>query len=250
MEPTTSPSMTAPRHPWAIWDLVLSAPRWLLHRGYPPELDAPRLSVRLVRISIVTFLLGMLAAWAYVGLKLLAGYSGLRHYLPEFIYILIYCCYPGLCFGLIVLVPLSRWQGRNWWWTAAAVPVSAIVHHLLFSFQIPWVAKQPSWVYRVTAGTIGGFGVAFWMVPPVNRRALAFIPLTAMAGVVGYFATYNLLIQPIGDFFHSRGGSLEYWYYNSLLIASLQDANLFWPFNSLVAMVLGWELATNPRYRR
>lgn len=236
-------------HPWALWQPFLTLPSWFLHRGYPSALDDPRLSVRLLRITIITFPLGLLAGWAYAGLDLLEGYSGLRNYLPLYIYVLFRCCYPGLCFGLIVLVPLSRWRGRNWWWTAAAVPVSAVVHHLLFSFLIPWVATQPSWVRRVTAGTIGGFGVAFWMIPPANRRALAFILLTAIAGVAGYFATYNLLIQPIGRFFHSQGGALEFWYDTSLLMASLTDAILYWPFNSLVAMVIGWELATNPRYR-
>lgn len=243
MESATSPSANMNRHPWAIWELVFSAPRWLLHRGYPPELDDPRLSVRLWRITIVTFLLGFLAGWAYAGLRLFVGYSGLRAYVPGIISV----CYSGLCFGLIVLVPLSRWQGRNWWWTSAAVPVSAVVHHLLFAFQMPWVTKQPMWVYQVTAGTIGGFGVACWMIPPVNRRAFAFIPMTVMAGVAGYFVCYDLLNNPLREFFQSQNGALQLWFDASLLNQLLTQANLYWPFNSLVAMVLGWESATRPR---
>ncbi len=234
-------SIDAPVHPWALWQLLLTLPSWLLHRGYPPALDDPRLSVRLLRMAIVTFFLGFLAGWAYVGLRLLVGYSGLRGYVPEFIYILITCCYSGLCFGLIVLVPLSRWQGRNWWWTTAAVPVSAVVHHLLFSFLIPWVATQPSWVYDLLAGTIGGFGIALWMIPPVNLRALGFMLLTVAVGIAGRFASHNLLNNLMGN--QNSSVILEH------LVGYLQSANMQWPFNGLVAMVIGWELATRPRNR-
>lgn len=242
MESATSPSANMNRHPWAIWELVFSAPRWLLHRGYPPELDDPRLSVRLWRITIVTFLLGFLAGWAYAGLRLFVGYSGLRAYVPGIISV----CYSGLCFGLIVLVPLSRWQGRNWWWTAAAVPISGVVHHLLFSPPIPWLLKQPREVIRVIAATIGACWAASWMNPPINRRALAFILLTMTVGVAGYFGS-DLLYHWVGRFESSnQRGALHFWI-ETRLLPPLQDANSFWPFNSLVAMVLGWESATRPR---
>lgn len=234
MEPATSPSVNPHRHPGALWELVLSAPRWLLHRGYPPELDDPRLLVRLLRITLVMIVLGILSSWVTVVAKYFTDYDiSLNRYFIRFVRE----CYPGLWFGLIVLVPISRWQGRNVWLTAAAVPVSTIVHQFLSLRFVSLDHGNPSWLYSVLAGSIGGLGLALWMIPPLSPRACLFLFITVIVGIAGYFLTDRVL----DDLTYIKQQMT--FPFDRYAFFFLVQSSLYLPFNCLVAMVLGWKLS-------
>lgn len=99
-------------HPWALWAAFRGWTSWLFRRGTPPTLLHPRWFVRVLRMVTLMGLLGLISTAAIVVQMVLeavlrpVGISGVQGF--GFMYL------PGISFGLIVLVPLSRWQGRNW----------------------------------------------------------------------------------------------------------------------------------------
>lgn len=108
--------------------------RWWLARGCPPPFQDERKWVRVLRVSLLLGLLGTLSAWVS------AVWLQIEHLVFEppnsFIWLGSLFVSPGLWFGLIVLLPVSRWRGRNWVHSLLAIPVSGLC---LFGAIYLWV---------------------------------------------------------------------------------------------------------------
>ena len=62
---------------------------------------------------------------------------------------LTFLCGPGLFFGVVTLIPLSRWLGRGWIMSLAAVPVSMFAMYcgvMALLFVSPIMSNGPDWI--------------------------------------------------------------------------------------------------------
>ena len=157
--------------------------RWWLRRGRPEWLDDPRWEVRAFRATVFVGLLGSvsggLSAVSLVTLSHLWKLVGGRPDIFEIQLIL----GPGFWFGLVTLVPLSRWLGRGWIMTGLAVPISMLASLCgvaAFLVVEPFMGgKTPEWIpggreaSGFYAGFIGAFIVSLWMGHP--RKKLAWL---------------------------------------------------------------------------
>lgn len=87
---------------------------WLSRHGPRYWLGDPRWYVRAIRVSLVLAVLGSASASLTTACLLVQPFS---------IFVA-----PGLWFGIVTLIPLSRWLGRGWILTLLAVPVSVVAN--------------------------------------------------------------------------------------------------------------------------
>lgn len=226
-------------HPWALWAVFRGVRAWFFRRGLPPTLDHPRFTVRLLRALTLIVVLGTvstLATMGGLGFEQLLDASGV-HWPAKGLALMIL---PGVWFGLFVLVPLSRWQGRNWWLTIPAVPVSAGIYWCALLSFVPFFpifssSSNRSWfVAGLAAGAVGGLGLSVWMNPPWRWRAASVILPTVLAAIFGAvcFAflfddiPQSMIPEPLHRLLH--------------IVAC------FGPFHISVAMTLGLRLIWEP----
>jgi|GEM_PF-2118991 len=230
---------------------VLAQPwRWWLARGCPPPFQDDRKWVRVLRVSLLLGLLGTLSAW--VSAVWLQMESLLWEPPNSFLWIGSLLYSPGLWFGLIVLLPVSRWRGRNWIASLLAIPVSAgCLIGALFTWAwlgavIKWQFPLQDWSGRVfevlgaaALGGIGGAYVQFWMTdwtrPGRRKRAWP----TIIAGASALILTMLL------------GGTTDPIPYTlpDVLREILAMQRMLGPFQTLVAMALGipfWNPVQSP----
>ncbi|HET6426135.1 MAG TPA: hypothetical protein VFG20_20760 [Planctomycetaceae bacterium] len=223
-------------HPWALWAAFRGMRSWFFQRRLPPTLNHPRFAVRLLRMLTLMGILGMVSVMATtgtIGLEEVLNKSGVNNPLHGMAFMIL----PGVWFGLCVLAPLSRWQGRNWWLTILAVPISAGVYWCAVLSYVPFApifssSSDRSWlVAGLAAGAVGGLGLSIWMNPLWRWRA-AWVTgptlLAAVCGSLGFGLFFNNNEPPTGvpEALHH------------LLFA----AALFAPFHISVAMALGLRL--------
>ena len=156
--------------------------RWWLQRGRPEWLDDSRWEVRAFRATVFLGLMGSasggLSAVSLVSLshlwKLVCGRAD--------IFEILLFLGPGFWFGLVTLVPLSRWLGRGWIMTGLAVPISMLASFCgvtAFLVVDPFMGESPKWIpggrkaSGFYAGFIGAFIVSLWMGHP--RKKLAWL---------------------------------------------------------------------------
>jgi len=83
---------------------------------------------------------------------------------------------PGWAFGIIVLIPLSRWLGRNWFWSMISLLPSGGLYfaslylHFFISPVFGETSNPP--VGAFWAGMLGGAGIGLWMARPGGRSML------------------------------------------------------------------------------
>jgi hypothetical protein len=159
-------------HPFAIWRVFHDAPRWWFARGCPPTLRNLSGWVRALHVSVLLGVTGLAAAG--LGAVVLVG-GGVR---PP---------WDGVSFGVIysaiVLVPLSRWVGRAWWWTLLSVPFLAVwygpvldmVQHSHLQSNMP---VELNWL--VTSAILG-LGPGLWMCSRRNPRSWSMLPAILLA---------------------------------------------------------------------
>jgi hypothetical protein len=223
-------------HPWALWAAFRGIRSWFFRRGLPPTLDHPRFVVRLLRMFTMMAALGMasvLATMGAMGLEQVLDASGVNWSFKGMSLMFL----PGVWFGLCVLVPLSRWQGRSWWLTIPAVPVSAglfwcgVLSFMTFAPIMSSSSDRSLPLAGLVSGCVGGFGLALWMNPPRTSRALAVIAATVLAAIFG--------AECFAFLFHD--GPPSTWLPEPLH-RLLSVAALFGPFHVSVAMALGLRL--------
>lgn len=156
--------------------------RWWLRRGPPPWLDDPRWWVRAFRSSLMLGLMGTVTGWltiggVFLGEALDVMVDGVARWFVEGSLGLM--CGPGLWFGVGVLIPLSRWLGRNWIFSVLSVPASMFACYCgvttLFLID-PIMGPSPDWVRfedsgSFFAGFVGAVLVSMWMGHPRQRSA-------------------------------------------------------------------------------
>lgn len=230
------PDESAPQldHPWALWAAFVGWKSWLFRRDIPPTLQHPRYTVRLMRMATLMGTLGLISTgvismqMALEAALRASGATGVQ----GFGFMLL----PGISFGLCVLVPLSRWQGRNWWLTIPAVPISAAIYFgaiMAFLGQYPIMSNEKNaGLAGLCAGLVGGGGLGLWMNPPLSWRALRVIGLTILVAIGCSWImgiqfdheppTTAMMPEPIRN--------------------ALAAVSMFGPFHVLVAMSLGMRL--------
>lgn len=221
--------------PWAVWAVLRVWKTWLFRRGTPPTLRHPRWSVRLLRMVTLMGMLGLISTGVLVveiGIEQVMQASGVNAIQG---FGLMYL--PGITFGLFVLLPLSRWQGRNWWLTIPAVPVSAAVYvgaEYAFLEQFPMMSSSRGniWVAGLCGGMAGGAGLSVWMNPPFSLRAVTLWGPTLLAAVTG-----SMLF--VLQFDHNPRDLPLMPEAISRMVAM---TSMFAPFHVLVAITLGWRL--------
>lgn len=167
--------------------------RWWLRHGPPPWLDDPRWTVRAFRTTLVLGLMGTASGWLSVlglfTLGLLESFVGkLPAWITEGAFGLL--CGPGFWFGLGVLLPLSRWLGRNWIFSLLSVPASMFACYCgvatLFLVD-PIMGPSPDWAPFEDSGWLfggltGAAIVSLWMGNPLQKSAwLAGFTATVLA---------------------------------------------------------------------
>ncbi len=229
---------TDPRldHPWAVWATFRGMKTWLFRQETPPTLRHPRFAVRLLRMMTLMGAIAAVSVTASVagmGFEMAMDAAGANWPFKGLGLMLL----PGVWFGLFVLVPLSRWQGRNWWLTVPAAAISTGIYWcavLAFLQFMPIMSSGPdkSWpLAGLAAGTVGGLGLAVWMNPPWSRRAALVIVASTIAGIIGG-SSFAFL------FHHEpRAGWLP-----EPVARLLAMFAMFGPFQCGVAMALGWRL--------
>lgn len=210
--------------------------RWWLRRGPPPWLDDSRWFARAFRASLILGLLGTVTGWITIGVILaLQKLEDVVGDLPgdDLLYSeLLILLAPGYCFGLLTLVPLSRWLGRGWIMSLLAVPSSTFACYVgIFVIIAAGSSKNPEWLEESSpflAGVAGAAVVAAWMGNP--RKASAWMAAGAASLMAG--AACQLHFQFI---------SQNDWWRTSEL-SEVVFGWLYVTFQSLAAIGLGVRL--------
>lgn len=226
-------------HPWALWTAFRGLKFWLFRRERPPPLRHPRFAARLLRMIT---LMGALAAVsvtvsvAAMGFEMVLEASGVNWPYRGLGLMLL----PGVWFGLFVLVPLSRWQARNWWLTIAAIPVSTGIYWCavisFFQFMpIMSSSHDKSWpLAGLASGTVGGLGLAMWMNPPWSLRAVCIMAASVVAGIIGGLCfAFMFELNPDAGWLPEPAARI------------LAMFTMFGPFHGGVAIALGLRLVLN-----
>ncbi|MBI1346565.1 hypothetical protein GC163_09785 [bacterium] len=223
--------------------------RWWFKPGCPPPLQDERAWVRELRGALFFGLLGTLSAtlsscWlmihqlVFVPLKIASW--------PNFLEIS-HLVTPGLWFGLVVLLPLSRWRGRNWLVSLLAIPVSGgcqILGFVLWQLLVPPYLTAYPILIQPPGNNLGGyfgwcllgmFGAALlqlWMREwkPAHHR-LKIWPIIAAGGVGGCVSTLLGGMEP-----QTLSPQPEILFYLMFYQRCLQ------PFQMLVAIALARSL--------
>jgi hypothetical protein len=141
---------------------------WLAKTGPPAWLDDPRWYIRAIRLSLALAILGFISAGLSIPCVILGTVALVKN--VGYLFLLFLFFMPGLCFGLVALLPLSRWLGREWPLALLAVPVSMAAS---FGGVLGWCAAgalQPL-AAGFAAGFVGALMVGAWMGNPTQLRA-------------------------------------------------------------------------------
>jgi hypothetical protein len=161
-------------HPFAIWRVFHDAPRWWFARGCPPTVRALSGWARVLHLTVLIAAMGLLAA--IVG----ACVMGLVRPLPPWDAVLF-----GGVFSAIVLVPLSRWLDRPWWWAVLSVPYLIAWFNYAESINRHWVYSNgppglPHALWMVLATFLIAAGPGVWVISWRRPRTW-----WVLAGVLG-----------------------------------------------------------------
>ncbi len=154
--------------------------QWWLRREPPPWLDDPRWEARAFRATVFLGLLGSVSgSLSAVGLVLLSYLWKRVIGRPDIFEIQLFLG-PGFWFGVMTLVPLSRWLGRGWVMTFLAVPVAMLASFCgvtAFLIVEPFMGESPKWIpggreaSGFYAGFIGALVISLWMGHPKKKLA-------------------------------------------------------------------------------
>ncbi|MBX3452066.1 MAG: hypothetical protein KF777_21095 [Planctomycetaceae bacterium] len=221
------------------WNVFAGAHRWWLRKGVPPTLGQAGTRVRAIRTSILLAVMGIVSSWVSFGALYLDGFmqghGGLNVLLGFG---------PGWAYGIVVLVPLSRWLGRTWFWSIISLLPScglyyAALHlHFLISPIFGETSKPP--VGALWAGMLGGAGIGLWMARP-GGRSLVGLPV-ACGLVAGVCCSIVFL-----DGAPLKVGAISGWISDARNL--LAFPTIYGSFQVPVAVVLGTRLWGWPKKR-
>lgn len=167
---------------WQIWMPFRGIHRWLLTRGCPPTIRRLRGLTRVVHLTVLIAGLGMIAGV----LGAVAVWFSMKAMGPgDDLGLTVF----GAILGLCVILPLSRWIGRNWWHAGAGIIVSAawfgvidvlhsafgeLVGHGNGSDIVQWGLTTTTWC----------LGMAVWMVDVRRPQTLLIVAFGGGAGII------------------------------------------------------------------
>ncbi|MDZ4687018.1 MAG: hypothetical protein SH850_18230, partial [Planctomycetaceae bacterium] len=236
-ERVVSPPGPALADVFAVWTIFRGLPRWYFARGCPPTLARELQWVRAARTTILLGTIGLATSW--ISTLWLFGERSLPFASPfgkegSMVFS------PGAWFGLLVLVPLSRWLGRGWTVSSLLVPISTAVYfgavhlYLRNAFNSDFLSNDL--LGGMACGLWGGFGVSVWFIRLRRPRTWWLVPWVAFVGGV---VTYGMTVAPSPERLSLPFG-LDW------LIELFAMNLLFSPFQAFVAMALGARLWWNP----
>ncbi|MDZ4686564.1 MAG: hypothetical protein SH850_15955, partial [Planctomycetaceae bacterium] len=173
----------SPENPFAVWTIFHGIHRWYFARGCPPTVRSDRGWVQGLRLSILLGVMGVVSGWlstliGRIPSPVLFTFPTLDS-APGMVSVSSFAM--GATYGLLVLMPLSRWLGRPWMMAVASVPVSSATFVLAM-----WVAlrhlQSETYDSLMVAGAVGGGVLAVWMIPSFRFRTGWLIALAALVG--------------------------------------------------------------------
>jgi hypothetical protein len=224
-----------PTHPpslFAVWTLFEGWPQWLWAKGVPPTVVDANPTRQMVRLCLLLGFMGLASSAAGAGV--MAAVNSLFAPADWGLFVM-----PGVAFGMIVLVPVSRWH-RRWWLTSLlSIAVSTVAYYsAMTTFLMASPPMGPSgldeWQSGIFAGGVGATIVGLWMGFPTSWQRLGEFATIVTAGLTGGWL-FGLLwdsqaLQALHDVWPGPlqfFGKITTWY---ILIA---------PFQILVAIALG-----------
>jgi hypothetical protein len=219
--------------PFAVWAIFRGIPRWYFARGYPPTLAHHSRRVRILQTTILLGTLGLVSSWVstfwlFAERLVLSGSAFGGDGTLVFS--------PGTWFGLLVLMPLSRWMDRGWIASGLLVPISTAVYfgavhlYLRNAFNSDFLSNDL--LGGMACGLWGGFGVSLWFINVRRPRTWWLVPWVA---VIGGLVTWGMTVFPSPER-PSLPVGLDW-------LMELVGMNLlFSPFQTAVAMALGARL--------
>lgn len=113
--------------------------------------------------------------------------------------------WPGMVFGLVVLLPMSRWAGDSWARTVTALIASSAVYPV--AWQIAAVSLRHSTPFTIASFAFAGFlgscvlaGVCLFGRPRWLKAAMTTAILgTAVGGLMGAHLRASTIILSAGD---------------------------------------------------
>lgn len=214
------------------WNVFAGAHRWWLRKGVPSTLGPTGTRTRAIRASLLLATMGTLSSWLSFGTLYLDGFiygHGVLDAMMGF--------GPGFAYGIIVLVPLSRWLGRNWLATLLSPVVSAGLYYaalqLYFAISPIFGSTSKPIVGAWYAGLLGGVGVGLWMARLVS---LSMVWLPVVCGLVASACCSILFLEgtPV------KAGTFSGWLNDVRNV--LAFPTIYGGFQVPVAVVLGIRL--------
>jgi hypothetical protein len=145
------------------FDQFINIHRWWLRNGTPPWLADPRWWVNAFRSTLVLGILGSISGWLTFAFFEFASLLPIGEVFQGWVRLLIA---PGLCFGVVVLVPFSRWIGRGWIFSWLSIPAAMFAWICsLFAFLggMPMEGDAPYlFLFGFFAGFTGAVVIAGW----------------------------------------------------------------------------------------
>lgn len=219
------------------WNVFAGAHRWWLRNGVPPTLGPAGTRVRAIRTSILLAVMGIVSSWLSFGALYLDAILLSQGWLIVPAGAEPVGCGPGWVYGMIVLVPLSRWLGRGWHATLLSLVVSAGLYYaalqLHFAISPIFGSTSKPIVGAWYAGLLGGVGVGLWMS---RLGSLSMVWLPVLCGLVA--STSYLIVFPD----RTAGNPAPAPALLRDAVTLLAFVRIFGTFQIPVAMVLGIRL--------
>lgn len=194
--PPVEDSVDFPSCELKSWNVFDGAHRWWLRKGIPPTLGPAGTWERVIRTSALLGFMALASSWVSVFVMSISypvihplSWNDLQE------------TGPGAAFGVVVLLPLSRWMGRSWWISLLAIAISAILFRaavvVTYGLADQPEAKSTDWAFGAfCGGLLGGVGVGACMAGR-RLRSLVLFPLLAGIAAAAISAVIMFQVYPI-----------------------------------------------------
>lgn len=188
---------------WQLWRPFVGIHRWFLARGCPPTIRRLRGMTRVLHVTVLTTSLGLMTGIAHIVISNFIIVLGQD--LPDWFF----SPSLGVIHGMLFLVPISRWYGRSWGWSATsilwAVLVMLSIDQLvddLYSSLLSLIIHPPEddWTIRTDHdwnfalhwaifGTCWSECLILWMTDLRKLRSITALGMALPAGLAAYGAS-------------------------------------------------------------